>query len=316
MRGKGCLTVLAGTVTAWIVLAVGGPIAGIPLTSGFEGLGQGITHIVLAVACGILAVFGGTFVTSQRSHHPAVIIGAVVIGVVAVVAIVWWAPSLAITYLASTRAAVIAIVAVAIATAIGVAFSSVKGGPINRRRLTALGIAIPLLFIAGASRTIGANYLFDRGRLSEIERSWEQSNGGETWAPPGAHSHATQASFGFGGNYLSFTPDGSAVSFDETPAKPSASTTMCSYPDCIERTSPAGHSMWFRSDSMGRPLGGETQVVLGHTVVNIWFTVGNELQNAALTNSDLAHRGQMVDGLRRTTLKSLMQITWPDLIGP
>jgi len=303
-------------VAAWIVLAVGGPIAGIPLTSGFEGLGQGITQILLAVACGVLAVLAGTFVTTRLPHHPAALIGAAVIGVASVVVIVWWAPSLAVTYVASTRADLLAILAVAVGTAVGVALSSRGGAPISRRRLSALGVAIPVLLIVATIRTVGANYLFDTGRLSEVERSWEQANAGETWAPPGAYSRVTQASFGVGGNDLSFTPDGSSTSFVEAPANASASTAICSYPDCIERTSPAGHPMWFRSDHTGRPLGGETTVVLGHTAVNIWFTVGNEIQNAALANSDLAHRGEMIDGLQRTTLKSLMQITWPDLIGP
>jgi len=159
-----------------MVIALGRAIAGIPITSGFEGLGQGITQIVFAIACGILAVLAGTFVTSRCSHQLAAIIGAAITGAAAVVVIVWWAPSLALTYLASTQAALIAIAAVAIAAAIGVALSSVRGAPINRRRLRALGVIIPLLFIVATIRTIGANYRSVAGRLSIIERSWEKAN--------------------------------------------------------------------------------------------------------------------------------------------
>lgn len=311
VRGKRRITMMAGTVTAWIVVAAGGPLLGISMSGGADGLIQGLIQICLAIACGILAVVARTVVTSRRSHPIARLIG-----VLAVVFIAWSAPFLGTGSgnLVSIRGALIGTAAVAVAGAIAVVLASAGDTAIYRRGLIALGITIPLLFIAAAIRTIGANYLYENGRLSIIESSWKEANGGETWAPPGAHSHAD--SFAIGSDQLSFKPDGLSVGFVETPENASTSAPACSGRDCVQRTSPAGHSMWFQSDSMGRPIGSQTQVVLGHTVIHLSFPVVNENQDAVLTASEMAYRGGIADGLQRTTLDSIMHITWQDVIGP
>jgi len=134
---------------------------------------------------------------------------------------------------------------------------------------------------------------------------------GSTWSsqPRGAGQLRLRS------NQLSLSPDGSTAGFVEAPENASPSLTWCTQ-RCIQRTSPNGRPIWFDSDYMGRPIGSGTQVVLGHTAINLDFPVVNENQEAVLTDSEMAHRGEMVDSLQRTTLNGIMHITWQDVIGP
>jgi len=309
--GNRGITMIVGTVAAWIVMAAGGPIVGIPTSGGADGLTQGITQLVLAIACGILALLAGTFVTSRRLRPSAGLIG-----VLAVVFVVWSAPTLGRGSgdLVSIRGALIGTAALAVAVAIGVAIASGGASGVYRRGLVALGITIPLVVIAAAIRTVGTNYLYEAGRLAIIESSWQEANSGETWAPAGAYSGLTEVALG--DKQLSFDPHGSSVGVVETPENGSTSGRNCSGRTCVESASPAGRAMWFDPGNTGRPTGSETQVVLGHTVIHLWFPMVNENQNAVLTASEMAYRGGIVDSLQRTTLDRIVHITWQDLIGP